>query len=364
MPRKKVRVDVFDADGCIFNSKAQQIKRQQAGKEEHSFQFDYIGAGNTELFNLIAEQITNNTPDAINVMCGSNRQSFHLDRFNSLRNDTDLFFPVLNKIVDILGCFHSNVSLEPILLADIFCQYEPGSAFLKAITPSEAMHLGCPFDDSKIILIYTLLQHAANKHGHDVDLDVHFYDDRMDILTGLNDWMSNNLDLIPSNITFNSYCYNGERLMKLSEPLHGEGEIDESYPETAQILAYLGGLSPLHNWLRQSSSYLPPITLNPKNVRLDVISDLRSDWESILKPNLWAIDSESDSNSENDTDTSVSHVVRNQRTNASIADQYLNHSFFSSLYLGREQEQDDDQTDSYLADDAFDANPIFPQNYG
>src|SRR3989338_8264967 len=181
MPRMRVRADVFDADGCIFNKKAAELRFLSLQEKDRSTQLDYLLAANTVLFNWIKTEVLANKPDRIDVMCGSNRQSFLLDHINSLKNSTDRFFPVLNRIVETLKLFSSNVSLDPLLLADIFSDDEPGSAFNKALVASEQKHFGCPFDDTKMILIYTILQHLANKHGPGVDLEVNFYDDRFDI---------------------------------------------------------------------------------------------------------------------------------------------------------------------------------------
>lgn len=108
------------------------------------------------------------------------------------------------------------VELDRFLLADVYADQEPGTAFVSAeneLIQNDAKgdtysHAVYGFDDSKILLLYAQMQKLSIEHPNK-RIEYHFTDDRVDILARLYLFFEANKSLIPNNLTLHISLYQG-----------------------------------------------------------------------------------------------------------------------------------------------------------
>lgn len=250
----------LDADGCLFNDKYML--------------YDEVIAGNTALLSHMIRQAE--YIKQLIILVGSNRQSHHLDLFNSTENKTMSCFPAVKEITSYLSTKlpHQNVGLDRFLMADIYHDLEAGTAFNQAIAPYHlGPHADAVFDRSKITLLYAQIHKLANDHKGK-RIIYHFYDDKYELLSGLNTFFQDHLEWIPSNVKVNLHYYIGDEPYPLAE-LSGTGVLDRGYRDHVKWMADL--------------SYQFPIA----HEGFDVIKALMHDEKynnchiSIISPSEW-----------------------------------------------------------------------------
>ncbi len=275
--KKTVQAHIFDCDGSILNNNVYQLLKEQSTSNPS---LDNIIKGNLVLFEHICSLISLKNPDMIDILCGSNRQSHNIDEYYQSYFGTPSFYPILIRIRDTIQMYHTKVSLDPILLADIFSDLPAGTAFTRAttdldldsdfLTPED--HPQIPFEKNKNILTYTLIHHLASKHEPSTQLEIHFYDAEFSVTQSLFIWLHKNKALIPENVAFVINHYKGELSPPSFPPIQGTGEIDRDYRKTAKILTRFGKSDSDIDWGWGNSS--PKIVFN-EELTLDILKHLQ-----------------------------------------------------------------------------------------
>ena len=280
--RKKILVQLFDADGCVFNPVLFKKRQEAFVLPSAGLTEFFIVNGNRALFDAIQHQIEEVDADKLIVMSGSNRQSNALDAENAGMNKTGSFFPVLTIITHYLTLHHSQASLNTFLLADLFCNLPIGTAFAQALSaPDTGMHPNCPLEESKILWMYAVLHYLASVYPRDeYELICYFYDDKLSILEGLNEWLSNNPHLMPDNIRLMLNHYDGGEQLQPYSPMIGQGKLDAQYSETVKMLACSAGVPPNFDWSQCPRNQ--KIRLTPTEASQAVIEILPDDWSEVL----------------------------------------------------------------------------------
>ena len=219
----------LDADGCLFNDK---------------YLLDHkLIPGNTALLSHMLHQAEY---IKLIILVGSNRQSYDLDQHNSIQNKTMSCFVAVKDITNYLSIqlIHQDVWLDRFLMADIYQDLFAGTAFNQAIDPFHTgPHAETVFDRSKITLLYAQIHKLANDHKGKRIL-YHFYDDRYDLLTGLNNFFQNHLEWIPRNVKVNLHFYIGDDPCLFAE-FTGTGGLDPHYREHVKWMADLSYVFPI-----------------------------------------------------------------------------------------------------------------------
>ena len=280
--RKKIVVNLLDADGCVFNPSLMKKRREAFVLPSQEWSELFLTVGNETLFNVMQQQIERSHPDKFIVMSGSNRQSNALDAENGVMNKTGSFFPVLETIAHYFDFYHPQVSLDRFLLADVFCNLLPGTAFAQALRePNKGVHPNCPLEESKILWMYAVLHYLANQYPEDeYELECYFYDDKETILNGLIEWLSQNLELLPANITLTLNHYEGAERLHSFPPMMGQGALNSDYRETVKMLAYSAGVPPDFDWMACSNNQ--KIKLRPSDASMAVTSTLSEVWSGVM----------------------------------------------------------------------------------
>ena len=214
----------LDADGCLFNEKYML--------------YDKVIAGNTALLSHMIRQAE--YIKQLIILVGSNRQSHHLDQFNSTENKTMSCFLAVEKITSCLSTklSHQNVGLDRFLMADIYHDLEAGTAFTQAIDPCHlGPHSDAVFDRSKITLLYAQIHKLANDHKGK-RIIYNFYDDKYELLSGLNNFFQDHLEWIPINVKVHLHYYIGDEPYLLVE-ISGTGALDRRYRDHVKWMANL-----------------------------------------------------------------------------------------------------------------------------
>ena len=176
-------VHSVDIDGCLLNERDRNLRRIEANNKE-----------------LIAH-IKAHSDDRSILLCGSNRQSPHTDALNTARNKSLSLATILPKLAEWVG---NGITLDPFLLSDIQSDgLEIGQSF-QLCDPRRGYTKKWPsyaFDDSKLILLLTQMHKVAIENGGNITFT--FYDDRPEILTALNDFLTTHPELIPMGVTLN-----------------------------------------------------------------------------------------------------------------------------------------------------------------
>ena len=282
---KKIIIEMLDADGCIFNQIAMNKKREQ---QAHSFmagvwpEISFVN-DNGLLFDHIKLHLDEAEPDAIDIMCASNRQSNALDAENGRMNKTGSFFPVLKVITHYIQSFYDNVSLNSFLLADLFCNLEVGTAFERAIqSPMKGLHPNCPMEETKILWMLTTLKYLEKIYPeNEYELTCYFYDDKQSIIDGLRAWLNTNPDIRSAHINVILNHYDGTASPTAYTTIKGTGQTtDNNYAETAKMLAHTLGIQPNFDWSQCPVNV--NVRLNAADVTLKKITTLRQLWPEIM----------------------------------------------------------------------------------
>lgn len=222
----------LDFDGCLLNEAVHDAFSKHAPQDLIEAAKVFI-QHNSRLFKEIKES-TDNNPNPTIILNGSNRQSNAIDLINRNKNFGLSVFEILPFIANYI----ENAALDAALLSDIFCDLEPGTSW-KTFHDKQAAQPGCPLDGSKILLIYSQMQHAAKLYQQDprTQLELNFVDDRMDILVGLTDFFEKNTDMIPQGLKLNLHHYDGTDLT-LSASIKGSGNKDPHYRSTIKAMTH------------------------------------------------------------------------------------------------------------------------------
>lgn len=225
-----VRVLSFDFDGCLFH------KSYRDSTEKH------VVLHNLPFLKTIREQ--NKDFEHVFLFIGSNRQSLSTDVFNS--RTTGSCFPAIQQITNYLSTDEQEVVFDPLLLADVYNSLASGTAYAHALdylrspTRLAPMELkqstpGWVFDDSKVTILYAQIHKAAALHP-DKPIVFDFYDNRIDILVGLEIFFAAYSELIPQNVSLEFHHYEGQGITHLAE-VSGTGLIDIDYPSTVREMS-------------------------------------------------------------------------------------------------------------------------------
>lgn len=276
---KKLTVVLFDGDGCIFNPEALDLKNREAEKRVEWTQTQ-VALGNSSLFDANLLHLAA-VRGSVVIMSGSNRQSYSIDFQNGTQSKTGSFLPILAHLRDFLSSYLPKVELDKFLLADIFCDLPVGTSYDLAVNhqgDKQCMHPNCPLEETKTLLMYTVLNYIAEKYTEEeYEIECIFYDDRKMILDGLHAWLNNNPDILPRHIKLKLNRYDGE-LQYQYEPLVGTGSYDPEYRLTAKMLLSTVGVSPYINWFGMSNVFCH---INPSVITLQLINSLKSRWSEI-----------------------------------------------------------------------------------
>lgn len=123
-----IRVLSFDFDGCLFFERHMNA----SNVVEKNYQF---------LKGIKDENTT--YPQSI-VFVGSNRQDRYYDNLNLWKNNTGSCFPAIQAIAT-----HLDVTLDQLLLADIYQNEKPGTEFQRALKEETSDGPKWEFDASK-----------------------------------------------------------------------------------------------------------------------------------------------------------------------------------------------------------------------
>lgn len=181
-------------------------------------------------------------------MIGSNRQAFHHDRFNACVEIVEdginygrrgSCFPAMQRI-----CEYLKIDLDPFLMADLYGDLENGTSFYKALADTagyennsdQAQHAIWYFDESKATILYAQM-HKIALENPDKKIYFDFYDDRIDILSGLYVFFSKNPGIIPANVNLNLHQYEDGVVLNNSCHIKGTGIIDSNYKNTVKTMA-------------------------------------------------------------------------------------------------------------------------------
>jgi len=236
-----IRILSFDFDGCLFNETYKNTPYISEADWPANLilkaESDLIVTSNQKLINDICAQNEAEQYTQIITIIGSNRQSFDRDLNNMARNQTGSCFSAIQRINLAL-----KAKFDPFLLTDARHKIASGTSYHQAMETLQKMRdvplyqldlKGYPdwlFDESKITIIYAQIHRFAKKNP-DETIVFDFYEDRKDILHGINRYFSAYPELIPDNVTLNLNFYDG------SEPetqytLQGTGRIDLAYKAT------------------------------------------------------------------------------------------------------------------------------------
>lgn len=183
-----------------------------------------------DLLNQIKEENKTNGYGKIIAMVGSNRQSQAIDLVNSYGKGS--CFPAIHKISQFLGA-----KLDKFLLADIYGALHDGTSFYRAINENnEEPYANWYFGDTKATILYAQMHKIANQYPNET-IVLDFYDDRIDILTTLQEFYSNHAYLMPRNVTLNLHQYDGSGKPRGVSQIYGLGLINSHYRETVLELA-------------------------------------------------------------------------------------------------------------------------------
>lgn len=255
MSNEKI-VFLFDADGCIFTPPLIQKKQGDSLRTWHYTDEDLCTCHHN-LWKDIKNKINQINPETVDVLCASNRQSEEIDQENSFTKGTGSFFPVLLLVEKIIRCFFHSVHVDKTLLPDLIWGLENGSTFQQAMNhlaqqSSNNLPLrGCPLEESKLILIYALLQHIGRKYMDAQTIHVHFYDDQIKILDQLNEYLSYFANLgaciVPKNIIFHMHHYDEQAAPRLLYSFVGQGIVNPNIKGSLQhIMMTLARWIPPH----------------------------------------------------------------------------------------------------------------------
>lgn len=303
MPSKSISLWSLDFDGCLLNIAAlERLNRDNPQTVLATAQI--LTNMNQALLNFIKTQTS--TADLTIVMNGSNRQSSDIDAWNGLSRRGISIFQMLPYIANAIP----KAALDATLLPDVFCDLEPGSTWA-SIVDSDPIQPGCPLDESKILLLYLQMHHAAKTHLKNAEdtISFNFVDDRSDILQTLQQYCQQNPQMIPKGMTLKLYQYHGEQPVPFAS-ITGTAAIDASYPTTIKAFTHAAHMPINSGWEMVGSAYhgLP-------SVKMEKLANYRDRVQPAIKPEkpqpkleLPQTNSQDDLSSANSNDSSASSV--------------------------------------------------------
>lgn len=257
-----IRILSFDFDGCLFNikyfSERDLIKNNQA------------------LFDEIRQE--NQNFSKAYTFVGSNRQSNAIDYMNGMARHGISCFPVMKDVSDYLG-----TTLDTFLLADVFGDLPEGTSYARVIDKSyQGKHSDFVFDETKVTILYAQMHKIANENPNE-PIVFDFYDDRDDILIGLQYFFAQHPDLMPSNIEMRLHQYDGSSV-KLFAEIKGVGFIDKNYRQTVKDFSKQA-LHYRHDGLVRVADFAQPELLSNRKP-LSIQSERGEDPDSPESPSL------------------------------------------------------------------------------
>lgn len=191
----------FDYDACLAR---------------HGFDGDII-AHNQNLHDKLI--LKNAKYNKVKAYIGSNRQS-KLDDDKNAGNGNGSAFQHIPVFARSIGA-----EFIPFLMADLYNLLARGTSFKDALKGE--MIYGWLHDPSKISVLYAQIQQIALENPDD-EIDFVFYDDKLNLINGLNDFFTANKHLIPKNVTLKLRHYAGDEITK-KPSIIGEGTVNEYY---------------------------------------------------------------------------------------------------------------------------------------
>lgn len=218
---KEIRVNSFDFDGCLFNSRYMDSEEKDVIEANREFLTE-IRSQNGNYFKNI-------------TFIGSNRQDKAMDVENTKKKGKVIgsCFPAIASVNDFI-----EAELDNLLLADIYGDLMDGESYRLGLLPvdkaSHITHASWTWDESKATIIYAQMHKVASSHPSK-QIVFNFYDDRLDIHERLNKFYSSYPRLLPSNVTLCLHHYEGENV-DLKYSIKGNGFIDSNYRQSVKIM--------------------------------------------------------------------------------------------------------------------------------
>ncbi|MCW8408818.1 hypothetical protein OQJ13_07520 [Legionella sp. PATHC035] len=251
----KVVYHSFDFDGCLSNEASAFALGTGWEQSKSKEQIDkaYIDA-NRDILKALARG------DKTVLLVGSNRQDPEIDFTNGSGSaiPPGSVFPRMEAIAKELG---ENTTFNPFLLLDLEIEpvaigqtydkfkekdYLNENGSYKSFNISRFESDGFPRqldDESKVSLLFAQMKLAAMQNPDD-EIEFNFYDDRKDIVQGLQKFFAENPELIPKNVTLNIKGYSGPQLTQeqvqntlQSCIFHSTGSFDSEKPDPATVQA-------------------------------------------------------------------------------------------------------------------------------
>ncbi len=300
---KKIYTYVFDADGCILNTKNNNHLHSQYLNhlpQYSAVNLETIRATNQSLFETIRIELEKDNPDDVVIMSGSSRESFLADVDKSVRNSTPGFFFTLIEIEKILKLYHPTVRLDRFLMRDLYLDQEPGTEFNRAINSTNFRESEeeptCQIDASKQLNLLALCHYTSQNSSDKDQLVLNFYDDQPDILNNINALFSKYPALIPSKLLLNLYHYDGGVEVTQRFSIQGKGANKDDYQKIIRDLSSDLVAPNRHNKLIRSPAQIIPQLLQhfvPDSERqntwkqtisdsINAVRSTSSDWEQFL----------------------------------------------------------------------------------
>ena len=212
-----IRVLSFEFDGCLFN---RNFIENFLDKDVIKYNKDFLDdiKHNNRLCNKVY------------TFVGSNRQSKFVDDYYFYKGVYIIgsCFPAVNLVNRYLGA-----TLDPFLLADIYCFLPDGTSYNRAVDRKYSdTHAYYEFDETKATIMYAQMHKIANQHPNEV-IVYDFYDSCDKTLNSLVAFYNKHKDLIPNKVTFCLHQYEGAEVT-LWSTIKGEGFIDSNYRETVR----------------------------------------------------------------------------------------------------------------------------------
>ncbi len=252
-----VGVHSIDFHNCLFNNRWYEMTKNFKSCSYQDFTIKQKTAlikSNQGIIEWIYNAANFTQSDKVILMLGSACQSYIDDyrhRITGIREipQASVFsgLKILeDSIVRRLASNNVEVKLDPYLLADTFGDLILGTSFRLALEaleniPKKIQHENWVLDNTKMTILYGQIHKLASELPFDTKIHFHFYDDKKKIIDNLGEFFSNNLDLIPKNVTLNLSQYMGERPLVLHQ-LMGTGLVpDKNYNASIKKIVELCG---------------------------------------------------------------------------------------------------------------------------
>lgn len=238
-------------------------------------------SANKSLVNMCGDV---NGYDKVVFMLGSARQDYHHDMLGMRENGTnsamrDLLY-LANHIKEKYQL--KNVEINRLTQADIHNFLKDGEAFNLTIANNTKDHPRTIYDETKLTILYSAMHSnmlneiAAGQQEVEVDLD--FFDDRMDILEPLLEFFKRHPDLCPENVSTRLIQYKDGQA-RLIDTIDGIGVVNEKFRESILHMYSLCKLQ--NNKLTQQGIVDAARMLSPEEVRTLHNSLIEHDAKSI-----------------------------------------------------------------------------------